>query len=81
MHSDASTEAAAQWLSSLYDVELELFNMEAAIEALPSVKFERRREKQKLPAFLHVYWKIMAQFIERVWVTPTSEVCIASPHL
>ena len=31
--------------------------MEATFSALPSVKFERRAEKQKLPAFLQAYIK------------------------
>jgi len=76
MHADGNTEATAQWLGSLYDVELELYDMQTAMEALPSVKFERRREKQKLPAFLQAYWKTMANFVQRVWGTSPNDVRI-----
>lgn len=74
MHADARFEAVAYVFNTLYEGELELYNMNRATEVFPSVKFERRREKQKLPDFLHGYWVAMAGFINRLWNGAPTEV-------
>jgi midasin len=53
-------------LASLYDALWDICNMEAAVGVLPSVKFERRAEKQKLPAFLQAYIKTLYDALRAV---------------
>jgi midasin len=67
VYSNVDTKAAALRLSSLYETSFDIYNMQAAIERLPSAKFERRREKQKLPAFLHSYWRSLEKFVGKIW--------------
>lgn len=57
----------ALWLASLYDISLDLYNMQSSIENIPSVKFERRREKQKLPAFLYAFRKTLMSLVDKIW--------------
>ncbi|ORX92053.1 hypothetical protein BCR34DRAFT_608897 [Clohesyomyces aquaticus] len=45
--------------SSAYDVHIDLNNMKHAIEAIPSLKFERRKEKQEIPNFLHAFRRLI----------------------
>jgi midasin len=60
------------WYASLYDVLLDLYNMKQAIQALPSTRLERRKEKQKLPAFLYAFWKGLAKSVEAIIATTQS---------
>ncbi|KAJ4319168.1 AAA ATPase midasin [Neodidymelliopsis sp. IMI 364377] len=56
------------WYSQMYELMLDLFDMQQAIHTLPSAKFERRKERQKLPAFLHAYWQGLVKSVEEVWL-------------
>ncbi|KAF2634774.1 midasin [Massarina eburnea CBS 473.64] len=62
----ASTRHLSLWYASLYDVVLDLHKMKQAIKDLPSTRLERRKEKQKLPAFLQAFWKGLKQSIEAI---------------
>ncbi|KAH7558816.1 hypothetical protein BM1_04953 [Bipolaris maydis] len=53
--------------ASIYEVMLDLYNMQKAVQELPSARFERRKEKQKLPAFLHAYCQGLIKFIDGFW--------------
>ncbi|KAJ4363471.1 AAA ATPase midasin [Neocucurbitaria cava] len=53
--------------ASMYDTMLDLYNMQQAMQRLPSARFERRKEKQKLPMFLHAYWQGLAKVSEGLW--------------
>ena len=55
------------WNSRMYELMMDLFDMQQAIHSLPSSKFERRRERQKLPAFLHAYWQALVKLTEGAW--------------
>ncbi|XPT03346.1 AAA ATPase midasin [Ascochyta lentis] len=63
----SSFEANSLWYSHLYELMLDLFDMQQAIHTLPSAKFERRKERQKLPAFLYAYWQALVKLVEGVW--------------
>jgi midasin len=56
------------WYASMYELVLDVFNMQQAIQSLPSARFERRKEKQKLPAFLHAYRQALGKVVEALWV-------------
>lgn len=62
----SSSEALSRWYASIYDVLLDCFKMQKALTALPSTKFERRKELQKLPAFLYAFWQGMASCIQGI---------------
>ncbi|KAJ4294136.1 AAA ATPase midasin [Kalmusia sp. IMI 367209] len=66
LHLNASSRSLSTWYASLYDVSLECYNMQKALVTLPSTRFERRKEIQKLPAFLYSIWKGIATSIEAV---------------
>ncbi|KAF1961861.1 P-loop containing nucleoside triphosphate hydrolase protein [Byssothecium circinans] len=66
LHKSAPVNDLVIWYASLYDVVLDLFKMQQAIQVLPSTRLERRKEKQKLPAFLHALWKGLKQCVETV---------------
>ncbi|USP77584.1 Midasin [Curvularia clavata] len=53
--------------ASLYEVMLDLYKMQKAIQNLPSARFERRKEKQKLPAFLHTYCQGLMRLADGFW--------------
>lgn len=68
----AKSDATRQqliWQSSIYDVMIDVYNMQQAIQKLPSARFERRKEKQKLPAFLHSYCQGLEKAVEALWMT------------
>src|SRR5690242_16989032 len=60
-------QANAFQYSQMYELTLDLFDMQQAIHALPSAKFERRKERQKLPAFLHSFWQALVKLTEGIW--------------
>ncbi|KAF2624667.1 midasin [Macroventuria anomochaeta] len=60
-------KANAFQYSQMYELMLDLFDMQQAIHNLPSAKFERRKERQKLPAFLHAYWQALVRLVEGIW--------------
>ncbi|KAF2465784.1 P-loop containing nucleoside triphosphate hydrolase protein, partial [Lindgomyces ingoldianus] len=55
LNADTSTRSLLILYAEAYDEYLDLYNMQHAIEMIPSMKFERRKEKQKLPAFLQAF--------------------------
>ncbi|KAF2794635.1 midasin [Melanomma pulvis-pyrius CBS 109.77] len=67
LHLTATKEAQSVWYASMYDVLLDLHNMQHAMQNIPSVKFERRREKQKLPAFLNAYRRGIVKCADTIW--------------
>lgn len=62
-----TAKANAFQSSQMYELMLDLYDMQQAIHSLPSAKFERRKERQKLPAFLHAYWQALVKLVEGVW--------------
>ncbi|KAJ8113010.1 hypothetical protein OPT61_g4755 [Boeremia exigua] len=60
-------KANAFQYSQMYELMLDLFDMQQAIHSLRSAKFERRKEKQKLPAFLHWFWQAMVKLMNGIW--------------
>jgi midasin len=67
LHNAADTKDNALQLAWLYDLSLNLFNIRNSLQTLPSAKFERRVEKQKLPAFLHGYCRTLVKALEALW--------------
>jgi midasin len=67
LHRTDTSKSHASWLSSVYEFQLDLHNMKHAMQTLPSVRFERRKEKQKLPAFLHAYYQGLVKVLEGLW--------------
>ncbi|KAF2736187.1 midasin [Polyplosphaeria fusca] len=53
-------------LTGLYDLLLDLSNMQYALETIPSVKFERRSEKQKLPGALQGIWRSFVSWAKSI---------------
>ncbi|KAF2875171.1 hypothetical protein BDV95DRAFT_603934 [Massariosphaeria phaeospora] len=62
-----SSASLSVWFASMYDFEMDLHNMQQAIQIIPSTKFERRKEKQKLPGFLRAYLQVMMKCVEEIW--------------
>jgi midasin len=56
------------WSASMYELMLDLYNMQQSLQKLPPARFERRKEKQKLPAFLHAYWQSLVKAVENIWL-------------
>jgi midasin len=71
-HLSPSFETLSLSYASMYEILLDLFKMQHAIQTLPSTKFERRREKQKLPAFLNAFSRSLSKCIETTWVSHLS---------
>lgn len=67
LNRSTTTKANAFQSSQIYELMFDLFNMQQAIQGLPSAKFERRKERQKLPAFLHSFWQAMVKLTEGIW--------------
>ncbi|KAH7076116.1 hypothetical protein FB567DRAFT_535490 [Paraphoma chrysanthemicola] len=57
----------ALWCATMYDIMLDVYNMQYSLESLPLAKFERRKEKQKLPAFLQGYWQALVKMMDNLW--------------
>lgn len=58
------------WLASLYEIMLDLHKMDLAIQSLPASRFERHKERQKLPGFLFACWQSMVRLVECCQVVP-----------
>jgi midasin len=67
LHRDESSSSQGLWLASMYDFMLDVYNMQLALTSLPSARLERRKEKQKLPAFLHSYYEVLSKVIGGMW--------------
>ncbi len=67
LHQNQNLEGLGIWKSSMYDIMLDLHEMRSAVHNLPSAKFERLKEKQKLPSFLHEYVQVFSHFVQAVW--------------
>jgi midasin len=61
------SRSLSTWSATMYEIMLDLYSMQQAIQNLPSARFERRKEKQKLPAFLHAYWQGLVKVVEGLW--------------
>ncbi|KAF1937408.1 midasin [Clathrospora elynae] len=62
-----SSQSLSVWNASMYEIMSDLYDMQQAFQNLPSARFERRKEKQKLPAFLHAYWQGLVKVVEGLW--------------
>ncbi|KAH7408502.1 hypothetical protein DE146DRAFT_675536 [Phaeosphaeria sp. MPI-PUGE-AT-0046c] len=69
LHRTSASKLKGLWAASMYDFMLDVYNMQQALERLPSARLERRKEKQKLPSFLHAYWQSLAKVVEVFWST------------
>lgn len=58
---------AGLWYASMYEFMLDLHHMQEKIGTLPSARFERRKERQKLPAFLYAYCQGLVKLVEGIW--------------
>lgn len=67
LHRSEDSRSQSLWFASMYDVMSDLYNMQHAIQGLPSARFERRKERQKLPTFLHAYWQGLVKAVEGLW--------------
>jgi midasin len=67
VYGSPESKQLSQRLASLYDVLLDIYKMKNAIQKLPSARFERRKEKQKLPKFLQVYGEALAQLVHELF--------------
>jgi midasin len=74
LHLSPSFESLSFWYASMYEILLDLYNMQHAMQTLPSTRFERRREKQKLPAFLNAFSRSLSKCVETTWVAHLSHV-------
>ncbi|KAF2187283.1 midasin [Zopfia rhizophila CBS 207.26] len=71
LHQPFSSKTLSLWYASVYEILLDLYDMQHAVQSLPSMKFERRIEKQKLPVFLHAYWHILMTWGDSTWQVDT----------
>ncbi|KAF1917408.1 hypothetical protein BDU57DRAFT_513641 [Ampelomyces quisqualis] len=78
--SDA-TRSVGSWSASMYELMLDIYNMHQALQRLPSARLERRKEKQKLPAFLHAYFQALVKVIEGFWSNYRNSQQIQVSHL
>ncbi|KAI0577697.1 MDN1 AAA ATPase containing von Willebrand factor type A (vWA) domain protein [Pyrenophora tritici-repentis] len=67
LHCTEVSKALCNWGTSMYEIMLDVYNMQTAIQDLPSARFERRKERQKLPAFLYAYWQGLVKVVEGFW--------------
>lgn len=67
LNRSTAIQANAFQYSQLYELMLDLHDMQRAIHGLPSAKLERRKEKQKLPAFLHSFWQALVKLTDGIW--------------
>jgi midasin len=67
LNQTGTSQSVGTWTSSMYEIMLDLYGMQQAIQSLPSARFEQRKEKQKLPAFLHAYWQGLVKVVEGIW--------------
>ncbi|KAF2821352.1 midasin [Ophiobolus disseminans] len=67
LHQTSATTSLGLWSTSMYEVMLDIFQMHQSIQSLPSARLERRKEKQRLPAFLLAYWQGLVKVVEGLW--------------
>ncbi|KAH6625785.1 hypothetical protein C7974DRAFT_396719 [Boeremia exigua] len=67
LNRSTTLQANALQYSQIYELMLDLYSMQQAIHRLPSAKFERRKERQKMPAFLHSFWQAMVELTDGIW--------------
>jgi midasin len=78
------TEASkihGSWSAAMYELMFDLYNMQQALQKLPPARFERRKEKQKLPAFLHAYWQSLMKATESIWTANRAGVPLEASFL
>ncbi|KAF1972308.1 midasin [Bimuria novae-zelandiae CBS 107.79] len=66
LHANSPFKTMLIWYASLYEVLLECVNMRKALTTLPSTKFERRKELQKLPTFLYAFQRAISECVETI---------------
>ncbi|KAF2001573.1 midasin [Amniculicola lignicola CBS 123094] len=64
---NADTRSLGEWFFVFYDMYLGFYNMQQAIQEIPSMKRERRKEKQGLPNFLQTCLRSLLQCAEATW--------------
>ncbi|KAL6704852.1 AAA ATPase midasin [Coniothyrium glycines] len=69
LHRNETTLSQGLWLASMYEVMLDVCNMRSTIQNLPTARFERRKERQKLPAFLYAYQEHISKVVADHWVS------------
>jgi midasin len=69
------------WSASMYELMLDLYNMQQSLQKLPPARFERRKEKQKLPAFLHAYWQSLMKATEAIWIASRAGEIMEASYL
>jgi len=69
LYQNKATMSRGLWSASMYELMLDIFNMQQAVQSLPPARFERRKEKQKLPAFLHAYCHGLVQAVKALWTS------------
>ena len=72
LHRNPTSKSTTVFYASLYHVLLNLYDMKQALQTLPSTRLERRKEKQKLPAFLYAFWKGLTKSVEAITTATSS---------
>jgi midasin len=73
LHQNDESRSQALWSATMYELILDIYNMQLALASLPSARLERRKEKQKLPAFLHSYLGALTKATGNLWVAQHSD--------
>ena len=63
LHRNSHQSLLVQY-AAFYEVLLDLYNMQNALKTIPPTRFERRKEVQKLPAFLGAIRQALANWTE-----------------
>ncbi|OCL14238.1 midasin [Glonium stellatum] len=66
---NVSNMNAAAWITTVYEIMLDLIDMKQALDSIKIQKLERRVEKNKIPGFLAAVWRATALWTEEVWQT------------
>jgi midasin len=67
LHQTDASKLEGLWLAAMYELMQDIYNMQQSIQSLPAARFERRKEKQKLPAFLYAYWQALVKVVDGLW--------------
>lgn len=79
LHRTNDSVSQATRCATMYDLMLDVYNMHSAIQSLPPAKFERRKEKQKMPAFLQAYWQALVRLTNGLWAAYQSDEPLDRP--
>jgi midasin len=67
LHRTDASKLQGLWMASMYELMQDVYSMQQSIQSLPAARFERRKEKQKLPAFLYAYWQALVKVVDGLW--------------